>query len=217
MCATMEHMSYMGSGVIPTMGCVLHGHWGHTYGFHYGTCPTWTLGSYLWVAPWDVSCMDTGVVSMGPTMGRVLHGQQDHTSGSQLNTGPPWAPTSPQTRPYEDTGSFPRVPPQTRTSTPEGPPVPLGAPQAPSPRGDSADLGPSGGTSIGACGSASAQGWGRGDRGTPGAAGGAQPPSQHSGGAGVLWGHGWHRCPRVSTQSREHPRGVPFIPGAVGR
>ena len=228
----MGHVSYIDTRVI-LMGshygmCVLHGHQAHPYP---GTCPTWIRGSYpcvppwntcpTWAVgsflPWDVSCMDTGVVSMGPTMGRVLHGQQDHTSGSQLNTGPPWAPTSPQTRPYEDTGSFPRVPPQTRTSTPEGPPVPLGAPQAPSPRGDSADLGPSGGTSIGACGSASAQGWGRGDRGTPGAAGGAQPPSQHSRGVGVLWGHGWHRCPRVPTQSRERPRGVPFIPGAAGR
>ena len=233
MCATMEHMSYMGSGVIPTMGCVLHGHWGHTYGFHYGTCPTWTLGSYLWVAPWDVSCMDTGVVPMGPTMGHVLHGHWGRTHGSHHGTCPTWTAGpylwvpaqhrstvgthTPQTRPYEDTESFPRVPPQTRTSTPEGPPVPLGAPQAPSPRGDSADLGLSGGTSIGARGSASARGWGRGDRGTPGAAGGAQPPSQHSRGVGVLWGHGWHRCPRVPTQSRERPRGVPFIPGAAGR
>ena len=224
--------------------CVLHGHQGHPYP---GTCPTWIRGSYpcvppwntcpTWAVgsflPWDVSYMDTGVVSMGPTMGRVLHGHWGRTHGSHHGTCPTWTAGpylwvpaqhrstvgthTPQTRPYEDTESFPRVPPQTRTSTPEGPPVPLGAPQAPSPRGDSADLGLSGGTSIGARGSASARGWGRGDRGTPGAAGGAQPPSQHSGGAGVLWGHGWHRCPRVPTQSRERPRGVPFIPGAVGR
>ena len=90
--------------------CVLHGHQGHPYP---GTCPTWIRGSYpcvppwntcpTWAVgsflPWDVSYMDTGVVSMGPTMGRVLHGQQDHTSGSQLNTGPPWAPTPPRQGP----------------------------------------------------------------------------------------------------------------------
>ena len=95
-------VSYMDIGVIPmgsTMGHVLHGHWGRTYGSHHGMCPAWTLGSYLWVPPWDMSYMDTGVVPMGPTMGRVLHGQQDHTSGSQLNTGPPWAPTPPRQGP----------------------------------------------------------------------------------------------------------------------
>ena len=110
---TMGCVSYMGTRVIPTLGHVLHGYEGHTYVCHHGThvlhgqwghsyhgmCPTWTLGSYLWVPLWDMSYMDTGVVPMGPTMGRVLHGQQDHTSGSQLNTGPPWAPTPPRQGP----------------------------------------------------------------------------------------------------------------------